>query len=197
MGLPQILYSSKSISFPWGAYNIQIEYPHLRTQNFSASKIAEVINVTPDVAVSVALRNFENTAYPTLRRNLEQLWEWASVGGAWQFALDSALTANTTLNGAVSATATSVVVASSAGLNIGDSVVVRDSNHMEKCKIGNIVGTTITLVEALNFGYASGARFRHETYWPARLLDTRRHFVREKPPLMYDVELVFCEDMNS
>lgn len=197
MALPQIVYNGKTINFPWGPYAFNPEYPHRRMQNFSATEIGEVINVTPSVLISMAFRNFENTAYPDLRRAIEQLWEWASCGQAWRFAMDSSLVSLTTLNGAASAAASSVVVTSNTGLTIGDAVIIRDSNHMQRTKISNIAGTTITLADTLDFAYVSGARFRHERYWPARLLDTKKHFIREMPPLMYDLEFAFMEDMNS
>lgn len=200
MASPRITYNSKNIDFGTGPYRLQYDYPGIALVNMSVSRIAEVLNVSPDVAISLAFRGFQNanTTHATLKRNLYQFWEWARQGKAWTFARDSSKTANTTLLSGASAGDTTLTVSSITGLSSGDQCVLRSATQMEIIKInGAPSGSTVTLTESLNASFASGTRFRHEQYWPARLMDTRKHIVQEVPTLTFDVEMMFTEDMNS
>ncbi len=212
MGLPQITYNGRTIAFPYNIYAIQQEYPGDVLNAASASNIVQILNVSPDVLITLAARLFENAngAHATFKRNMYQWFEWARQGFAWQFAADSAKTAMTTISAGAAAGASSIVVTSAAGLSIGDGCMLKSLTQQEVVKISNISGTTISLTETLLFGYASGSRFRHEQYWPARLGDfsgvmsssstsatmIKKHPVREKPPLHFDIELMLMEDMN-
>lgn len=202
MGFPAIFYNSKTIQFPYGVYDIQLEYPHHRISNRSASLIPEILNVTPDIMHQVKSRLFENSKYGDLKRNVYQWWEWAIQGGAWQYALDSTHTVQTNLFNGVNAGLSTITVVSTAGIVIGNQYVIRNRVQQTVVKVTNIAGTTLTLAEPLDFQFVGGSRFRDEMYWPALLYivgtgqQAPQHAIREKPPLHFDVELVFTEDVT-
>ena len=83
-----------------------------------------------------------------------------------------------------------------AGIVAGDQCVLRNAAQLELVKASSVSGTTVNLTESLNFGFAAGARFRHELFWPGRMVSVEKHVVQEKPPLHWDAEFDFMEDMN-
>ena len=196
MANPQINYNSKVIQFPLDCINIQAEERRDILPNRAVSKVEERLNVSVDVIVHVMFRAFARdvAADVTMARNLGQWLQWATFGNPWTFARDGNKTGNTTVIPAALAGATSFAVNSAAGFAVGDAVFLRTATQQEPAKIAGISGSTITVTESLNFGYASGARFRHQEFWPARLLDTKNP-VREIPPL-YEVDFTFVEDWN-
>lgn len=207
MSTPQITYNSRTLSFPEKIYDIQIDYPGSAIVATSVTNIVQVLNVAPDVFVKLAARLFENSnsTHATFKRNIYQWFEWARQGFAWQLAMDPSKTANTTISSGALTGASSVVVADATGLVVGDNCVLKSSTQQEVVNIASISSTTIGLTETLLYDYASGVRFRHEKYWPARLGEynnasqlvmIRKHPVQEKPPLHFDTEFVFMEDMN-
>jgi hypothetical protein len=198
MPTPQITYNGRTITFPFYIYAFQPDYPRNAIQNFAASAVAEVLNVAPDVMVSLAARWLENAnaTHATFKRNMFQFFEWAAQGQPWQIALDNTKTAKTSIVAGANAGDSSIVVASTTGLAIGDQCVLRNTTALQLVKIQNIVGTTITLVETLDYIFTNGSTFRHENYWPGRLLTSVKHVIQEKPPLHFDIEMQFVEDVN-
>lgn len=67
--------------------------------------------------------------------------------------------ANTTLNGAVSAGATSFVVTAATNIAVGDLLYLGDSSaaNWEIVRVKGVSGTTITPEEAVTFAHANGA----------------------------------------
>lgn len=199
MGLPRITYNSKNLDFLTDVYRLQFDNPRQVLANASVSRIYEVLNVSPDLLISFGLRWLvnSNASDATLKRKLYQWFEWASQGKPWTFARDSSKVTSTTLSAGASAGDLTLTVTSISGLSSGDQCIVRSATQMELIKInGAPSGSTVTLTETLNFDYASGSRFRHEQYWAGRLLDNRKHVIQERPPVHFDVELLFTEDMN-
>jgi hypothetical protein len=79
--------------------------------------------------------------------------------------------ANTTLNGALSAAATSFVVTANTNMAVGDMLFLGDSSqaNYEIVRIKTISGTTITPWEAITFAHANSAivTSQPEIYYPA------------------------------
>lgn len=76
----------------------------------------------------------------------------------WQPAVGASL-ANTTLNGAVSAGATTVTVTSASNIAAGDVLFLGDSStsNYELVRVKSVSGTTVTLEEACTYNHANGA----------------------------------------
>lgn len=198
MGFPRIVYNGKTLDFSYDGYRIQLDYPRRRVENYSASRIGEVLNISADVMHSFAIRWLvnSNATDAALRYHLYEFVEWARQGKAWTFARDSSKASSTTLSAGAAVGDTTLTVTSISGFSSGDLCILRSSTQIELVKInGAPSGNTITLADTLNFDYASGSRFRHEQYMPARLLGNQ-HPIQERPPLHYDFEIVFTEDMN-
>ena len=204
MGFPAIYYNSKTLNFPYGAYRIQADSPRVAALAMAASRIESNLNVAADVRVSAAFRWLENAnaSNAALKRNLYQWFEWATQGRPWQFAMDSAKTVNTTLAQGANAGDTQVIVTSAAGIVANDQFILRSTTQLALVKVTGVAGTTLTIADTLDFAFVAGSRFRHEQYWPARLSAATKHqaqkyhAVQERPPLHYDVELDFVEDVN-
>lgn len=200
MSFPNIVYNSKTLDLGQQPYALQVEYPRARLVNRSASKVTETLNISPDSCYSFKCRWLKNSnaTQATLKRNLYQFFEWAQEGGVWYFAKDASKTVLTTLSSSASAGASSVVVTSATGITVGQQYVLRSKTRQELIKVASVVGTTIGLTETLNNDFVSSSRFRDEFYWPARLIgDDSKHIVVERLPLWYDIEMQFCEDVNS
>ena len=199
MGFPAIVYNSKTISFDFGVVRIQIDPVRSVLHSRSVAGIEERLNVRTDSIVHVLMQGFifDNATHETLRRNLEQWFSWATFGNTWTFARDSAKTVNTTLSAAEAAGQTVFSITSTTGLTAGYFCIIRSATHQELVKIASVdSGTQVTIVETLNFGYASGDRFRHEHYWPARLLNNVNPIQKESN-MSWRLALDFIEDVNT
>ncbi len=194
-----ITYNGKTLSFPLAPYRFTTpDYPLQSSTSRTLSGVADDILLRADAAISIGFQRFVNATadHATLKRNLQQWLQWAQTGQAWTFARDSTKTANTTLSSAAAAGASSVVITNATGLVIGNQYILRSKDNIELVKISNIASTTITLTETLNFGYATGSRFRDELYWPGRLLDKTNPII-EQPIRHWGFELTFAEDVNG
>ena len=148
------------------------------------------------VAVEWDLLTSSGVADDTRKRQLRQLSQWAQAGNSFNFARDRNKVVNTTLSADAAAGASTVSVISATGITIGDEYIIRDATYAELIKVANVVSTTITLTEPLNFALDSGSRFRYAEYWPARLAPGANLIV-ERPPLHFGVQFDFIEDVNS
>lgn len=201
MGLPLITYNGKTITFTQYVYRLQLDSPRQVIQNQSASGFVETLNVRADVQVDLAFRYFvnSNSADATLKRNLKQWYVWAAEGRAWNFGLDSADTVFTTLSSSAAAGDSVLSLATMTGVTVNGLYIVRNAVSLEVVKVTaiNTPGAgQVTLADTLNFSYFLGDRFRSERVWPGRLLSNANPLI-ERPPLWYDVELRFAEDVNA
>lgn len=200
MGSPIITYNSKTITFTQFVYRFQLDSPRQVIQNQSASGMVETLKVRADVQVDLAFRYFVNAtaADATLKRNLKQWHVWAQEGRAWNFGLDSADVVFTTLTASAAAGDTVLALSSMTGVAVNGLYIVRNALSLEVVKVTalNSPGAgQVTLADTLNFSYFSGDRFRSERVWPGRLLSNDNPLI-ERPPLWYDFELRFAEDVN-
>ncbi len=200
MSNPAIVWNGHTISFNWNFFTFQrLDNSRSALINRSASKITETLNVAADDGAALGFRNFvnSNSTDATLKRNMRQFFQWASQGNAWTFASDSSKTVLTTLASGAASGDTSLVLTSATGVVAGQQYVLRSKTQIQVVKINSIAGApTVTIIEALDFAFASGSRFRDDQYWPARLADMTNPIV-EQPPLHFDIALRFTEDVNS
>ncbi len=190
----RIFFNSHWLDLPYLYYTIQDSPQYSNLRNKSASGKVETLSINIDDLVSLSWRWFvnANAANATTKRLLRQWFLWAQVGGDWQIALDSSETVLTVLLNATAVGDTSIVVSSPSGISVNKQYVIRNASRFDLVLVTNIAGSTLTL----NFAYSAGDRFRSEQYWPARLTNNANPVV-EKPPLHYDFDLQFMEDVNG
>lgn len=206
MAIAALYYNSKQINFPappQGAgsflpYMFQQDYPRGVIPSYASSRVSKNLNIASDMLVSLKARNFENALFGDLKRNIYQWYEWASQGKPWQFAMDTTKTLLTTITQGQNVGDQQFTVGSTTGLAIGDQCIVRNQTQLALVKVTNIVGSVVSIAETLDFSFAAGSRFRHERFYPGRLAPTKlsQHVVQEKPPIFFDVEIDFFEDVN-
>lgn len=198
MTYPRITYNLKNVDFLGSPNEFQVDYNPPRNQGRSRSGHTETI-ITPrvDVRVSVLYRYITDT---DLTRQLHQWFAWAINGNAWTYAHDSSEVVNTSLNGAVSAGASSVVVTSASGITAGKKYYIADGSNYQVVKVLSVVSTTITFatIDTLNFAFASGSIFRSELYWSGILIGDSEFPITDigKPANFVSLKLVFAEDLN-
>lgn len=200
MAIPIIQYNSKTITFTQDVYRMQLDTPRQVIRNQSAHGLVETLNVRADVNVDLAFRYFVNAdaADATLKRNLQQWSVWAQEGRPWNFARSASDTVATVLTTSAAAGTSVLALASMTGVAVNGLYILRNALSLEIVKVTaiNTPGAgQVTLAETLNFSYFLGDRFRSEQYWPARLLSNDNPLI-ERPPLWYDVEIRFQEDVN-
>lgn len=83
--------------------------------------------------------------------------QWIPICAPYAMALGASI-ANTTLNGAVSAGATSIVVAAATNIAAGDILFLRGNSDAqnELCRVKAVSGTTVTLEEGVLFAKNTG-----------------------------------------
>jgi hypothetical protein len=194
----RITYNAKNIDFPSSYYRINVpEYPREALRGKSAAGIVETLGVRHDVVIDLGFRNFKNddATNATFKRNLKQFESWAQAGNTWTLALDSGDTFMTTLTNSPAAGATVLSLTSATGVVAGRHYVVRNEFDAEVVKVASIASLDVTLTESLNWPFYAGDRVRAEMYWPARLAGDRPIII-ERPPLWFDVEIPFMEDLS-
>ena len=130
----------------------------------------------------------------TLKRKLQS---WISLAQkkavSWTFARDSADTVLTTLAADVSVGATSVTVASAAGVVAGRRYVIRNDRDIDIVEVQSIAGAVLTLTGQVGFRFFEGDRFRTEEYWPGVWI-MGEEGVSSVPPLHYSLKFRFREE---
>jgi hypothetical protein len=195
----RISYNSKTIDFPVPAYSLQMpDYSGIQIENVAAVELVETLNVSSGCMFRISFRNLLNSdsTHATFKRNLQQWYRWACKNGVWYFSYDNAEEVLTTLTTGPAAGATSFDVTSVTGIDNNGLYVIRNLTDSELVKVLSVSGSTVNIAETLNYDFAVGDRFRSELYWPARLIN-RVNPIIERPPLMFDVDLLFMEDCNS
>lgn len=200
MGLPILTFNGRTINFTQKVYRFQLDSPRQVIRNQSASGFVETLKVRADVVVDAAFRYFVNadSADAALRRYLHQWHVWAQEGRAWNFGLDSDHTVLTTISANAASGATGLTLTSMTGVVVNGLYILRNAISLELVKVTalNTPGAgQVTIAEPLNFSYFTGDRFRSERFWPGRLLSNDNP-IRENPPLWYDFEPRFAEDVN-
>lgn len=191
-----LVYNSKTLTFPKNpvAWNVRqpVDTGTVRNRNRDKTVREDLIGVQE----AIIQGEWSLLSDADFRRNLEQAKKWLQDGGSAQFAYDSTKTVSTTLNGAVSAGASSVVVTSGTGITDGDRYVIRTPSasfsHVQ-CN-DNSGSPTIVLEDTLDEDVADGALFRSELYWEMYLVspDDLRIYDVERG-FYYNVSLTFYE----
>lgn len=115
-----------------------------------------------------------------------QLWSWwahASRGGEFAFAIDGADTLNTTTSSGNTQGDTTVSVATTSTLAVGDWVTledVTDPTKTERRKVSAISGASVGLTPTISYSFGSGSTMRHAEYLPACVVIEKKQPFRER-----------------
>lgn len=137
------------------------------TQNLSATGYIEQVNFFGSEKVSIDTY-FTVTEYRSL---YAWFWSWAREGNVSSFALDSADTVDTTLDGSTSGA--TVPLTSTTGIAIGDEcLIIADGDDAREIIIVDSIsaGVSVTADANLINTFASGDVFRHMDYYPSLIL---------------------------
>lgn len=163
MAQPTITYNAKTIVLQEEPLKGSFGYEALppRTVNTALAGSTEVITI-PRCDVTISGRFYVDEA--SLVPALENWQQWALQGNAWTFAYDGDQTASTTLNGAQSAGASTVTLASVTGIRIGDRYAMKDGPFHQVVTVESISGSVVTIVGTLDNAFATASIFRDQYF---------------------------------
>src|SRR5574338_1351702 len=126
MGFPRISYNRNTIDFLRAPQLLDIQPVRAVTRNKSASGKAETLNIAAGFTVRVVFNGLRmgDATESALKTALVDLSLWAQAGAAWIFTKDSAVTVNTTLDGAAVAGVSSIPVTSATGVVSGSRYAI-------------------------------------------------------------------------
>lgn len=166
MGSPRITYNSVNIDLVMGKNGLRHIPKQKRYVNNSSSGKIETINMFGRWEYSFDCY-FSQAVYYTLWA----WWSWARQGKIWSFALDSANTGDTTLDGSAASGQKVIPLSGTAAFSVGDICLVKAvdaDDEFELVEIDSIsAGVSITTVSNLVYSYASSDVFRHKDYFPS------------------------------
>jgi hypothetical protein len=204
MGLPRITYSfgspliTKNVDFAIGPSTLDPIQPlpgNLKQTNYDHT-IRHTI-----VLPQQGLMRFEwpvvvdanKVRDAATERGIEQWQIWADRGTdyPWTFARDRDKTGLTTISAAVSRGATTLQLTDTTAFVAGDDCVIRTPTSIDIVRIASVTGSppVVTLTEALNYSFGSGAIFRHKLYWNALLVRSElRDLMPNQPYYSFSLE---------
>jgi hypothetical protein len=196
MGLPRITFNSKNVDFTKDVAEFTILPVRARLRNESASGKSETLNMASGFSVTALIRNLKNSdaTEGDLKTALYELMQWAEDGQSWVFNRDRDVTVNTTLDSAAVAGATSIPVASATGIVSGSRYAIESLMQVAIVEASNSATDPVTITVALNYAFASGARFRAFEYLP--MLGNIR-ISEHTSGMFYDVEIVGTVDKSA
>ena len=166
MGLPEIVYDSKTLAFPQTISAMERVRKSARSVQISTGGKAGSVFEHAFDEVSIEMDVFADRDF---YRDLQPWWAWAAQGNEYAFALDSADKIDTTLDGAAAAAQKVIPLTSTTGIQVGVKYRLRsdDATKEEIIEVDSIsAGVSVTAVDNLIWPYASGDFFRSEDYWP-------------------------------
>lgn len=164
----KLIWNTKNLTLEVGRTGLQTTYKQERNVNTAASGKKETINLYGIQEMAIDLYITEDNY-----RSAVAWWAWARQGKTFAFANSASNTGNTTLDGAFSASSTSISVASASSFSANDTVLIRSASSddtFELAKISAISSSAVTLTSGLIYDYKTGSIFRHSDYWGSCLV---------------------------
>lgn len=156
-------FSSSTADLKVGRKGISVNDTIEKTTNFSGSGKSQTVN-------QYAIQEISFDAYfsESIERKLRGWWGYVSRGNSFTFAYDTTKTANTTLNGSVSAGGTTIPLTSISSVTAGYEFLLRtsDNDQNEIVIVDATFASGVTLTSGTQFAYSSGDTFRSRYYWP-------------------------------
>jgi len=163
--------SSHTLTLEVGRRGLQTTYRQEREMNMSGSGKSEYINL-------YGIQEMEIDFYITTDKYRDAVawWSWVRQGKPFGFATSASDMGGTTITSAISASTTSISVASASSFAAADTVIIRSASSddtFELAKISSISSATVTITAGTKYAYSAGAIFRHYNYWGSCvILDT-------------------------
>ncbi len=160
----RITYDGNAINLKVGAAGLTIQRMQEKSTNRSWSGKTETIS-----SYFIHEIDFDSYFEETVRRQLIAWWSYARTGQSFSFAKDSDAGANTTLDGAATASQAVIPLTATTGFEAGDVCLIKTANDsdFEVIEIQSVSdGVSVTATTNLINTYASGDSFRHEDYFP-------------------------------
>jgi hypothetical protein len=163
----QIVYNSRILTLPYAGPGGTVPVTMVpATRNTTLTGVTETISLPRvDTAVQVRLKLHGLE----LRCALENFCQWAQQGGQFTFAADSTRKVSTLINGAVSSSATAVVVDSATGIAAGRDYAIISGTYYQAVLVTSVAGTTVNLLRPLDRAVADNAVFRDRMFWTGEL----------------------------
>jgi hypothetical protein len=111
-------------------------------------------NTVPAVAVDTVLG--DGVTIPAGQKGLEYGTIVSRITASGKYGPFTPTAAGTTLNGATLVGATTIVVASAAGIVPGDTITIDTAGNLETRTVTAVAGTTVTVTPALTLAHANG-----------------------------------------
>jgi hypothetical protein len=198
LAAPAILYNSLTVTMPVPRVFQPVTGTPVvtnRTITGNTETIAE-----PRVDIHVHLE-FPVSTDTSLLMQVENFYQWASLGKAWAYAHDSSKVIDTLLTADAALGATSVTVTSGTGITIGQVYKLISGPNYQLILVSGVAGTTISFTTTpLNYPFLTGGLFRDKYYFPAILPDgpsfpilRRDAGIKPEPGIAYEIVLDFME----
>lgn len=178
MGLPRFTYNSKTIDL-WdvGFINVQPRKP--QTNRVTRTGVIQVLlEPRMDIAISAQWKTVDASQWDEalLKRQFQNLWQWALRGNEFSLAIDSAKTVDTTLSADAAAGSPGFTVSNPTGITQDGIYRLIYRNNYQTVKVSAIVGSSITISETLDATFLSGAILRDEWFFQCVLRDPNAPF---------------------
>lgn len=199
MGQPQIVYNGKTINIDKDPTFYRVTYPREVRRNESVSGLVETLTVRSDVLYQIDIMNLSESADITLKRELRNWFQWAVAGSSFTFARDRTEAGYTLMSAAATAGSTAITVLATTSLSTGKEVIIKSDIDVQLVSVNSIDSTTvISIVEALDFDFASGSRVRSLGYFPGRVSPRMKSPIVDQHPVpLWDIHLELYEDLST
>ena len=153
----------------WGG--IQRQDPRfLAAKKQTVSKGGTVVTVIEDTHFRYVLETnpINQAAKPDAWQRISSFVNHAQVGGLFQYQFDENNDLDTTLSSGVAKGATSLTLASTASLNVGDYIHIEDVDDPTKWEYRevDVVASPITIAQGVSYGFGSGSKVRDWQNFP-------------------------------
>lgn len=168
MAFSQIIFNSRTVSFPRVPTDLLIVPVRSTLANLSASGKPETLNIASGFTVQITFPNLRNNdgTESDLKTALMEAAQWAESRAAWTFVTESTVTVNTTLDAAAAVGVSSIPVTNAAGIVSGSRYVIEKAEEVAIVEASNTATDPVTITFPLNYSFPSGARFRAFNYLP-------------------------------
>lgn len=185
--------ASHTLTLEIGRRGLTTSYKQERNVNMAASGKSEFINLygiqEMDIDFYITQDNY---------RGAVAFWSWAGQGKPFAFANSASQTGSTTIASSISASATSITVASGSSFAASDEVYLRSASSagvFELAKISTISSASVTLTAGTKYAYNSGSIFRHKAYWGSCVMIDTTFSPQQTDAGFYNHRMTFTEDL--
>lgn len=166
-----------------------------RTVSATPTGIVESV-LQPRIAVEVSARWLPFDRDDLLRIQLDNWWQWAVRGNAWQFVFDQMHAVNTTLLGGALAGDNVAIATNPAGIEVGRLYKITSGALYATVLVTDLAGDTLTFSTSVDYNFPAGSSFQDIYLWDSCLLDSYMKCpIRDlrNPQFGFDMEMEFYQ----